>query len=172
MKYLHIFLYSTCEYIDNFLSKIKATLVHTKKLRICVQTQHLKMGQNLWMRYSRVVRASDIQFRSRNCPGFDPSILWHSGIWGVADEAVLNIVHKKKSIQKILLKIQQKPIGIAWLHMWTCWIGKQIKYEHRKLHCSLSLLLTKFGILWLNSYVACGAYSTVQNGIAMVNAPD
>jgi hypothetical protein len=27
------------------------------------------------MRFSRVVRASDCQCRSRNCPGFDPSIL-------------------------------------------------------------------------------------------------
>ncbi len=26
----------------------------------------------------------------------DPSILWHSGIWGAADEALLNIVHKEK----------------------------------------------------------------------------
>jgi hypothetical protein len=32
----------------------------------------------------------------RNSPGFDPSILQHSGIWGAADEAVLNIVHRKK----------------------------------------------------------------------------
>jgi hypothetical protein len=31
-----------------------------------------------WMRSSRVVRASDSQCRSRNCPGFDPSILRHS----------------------------------------------------------------------------------------------
>ncbi len=30
---------------------------------------------------------------SRNCPGFDPSILRHSGIWGAADETVLNTVH-------------------------------------------------------------------------------
>jgi len=28
-------------------------------------------------------------------PGFDPSILRHSGIWGATDEAVLNIEHKK-----------------------------------------------------------------------------
>ncbi len=34
------------------------------------------------------------QCRSRNCPGFDPSILRHSGIWGAADETVLNTVHK------------------------------------------------------------------------------
>ncbi len=40
----------------------------------------------LWMRSSRVVRASDSQCRSRNCPGFEPSILRHSGIWGTADE--------------------------------------------------------------------------------------
>ncbi len=53
------------------------------------------------MRSSQVVRASDSQCRSRNCPGFDPSILRHSGIWGAADEAVLNIVPKqKKKIQK------------------------------------------------------------------------
>ncbi len=30
-----------------------------------------------------------------NSPGFDPSILRHSGIWGAADEAVLNTVYKK-----------------------------------------------------------------------------
>ncbi len=51
-----------------------------------------------WMRPNRVVTASDSQCRSRVCPGFDPSILRHSGIWGAADEAVLNILHKK--IQK------------------------------------------------------------------------
>ncbi len=33
---------------------------------------------------------------SRNCPGFDTSILRHGAIWGAADEAVLNIVHKKR----------------------------------------------------------------------------
>jgi hypothetical protein len=49
----------------------------------------------MWMRSSRVVRASDSQCRSRNCLGFDPSILRHSGIWGAANEAVLNIVNKK-----------------------------------------------------------------------------
>ncbi len=32
----------------------------------------------------------------RNSSGFDHSILRHSGIWGAADEAVLNNVHKKK----------------------------------------------------------------------------
>ncbi len=52
------------------------------------------------MRSSRVVRASDSQFRSRNCPGFDPSILRYNGIWGAADEAVLNIAHKKKKTKK------------------------------------------------------------------------
>ncbi len=35
-----------------------------------------------WMRSGRVVRESDCQCQSRNSPGFDPSILWHSGIWG------------------------------------------------------------------------------------------
>ncbi len=51
----------------------------------------------LWMRCSRVVRASDFQCRSRNSPGFDPSILRHSEIWGATDEAVLNTVHRIES---------------------------------------------------------------------------
>jgi len=43
----------------------------------------------------RVVRAPDFQCQSRNSPGFIPCILQHGWIWGAADEAVLNIVHKK-----------------------------------------------------------------------------
>ncbi len=52
----------------------------------------LKREQNIRMRCSRVARASDSQCRSRNCPGFDPSNLRHSGILGASDEAVLNKV--------------------------------------------------------------------------------
>ncbi len=36
------------------------------------------------------------QCRSRNCPGFDLSILRHSGIRGAAGEAVLNKALVKK----------------------------------------------------------------------------
>jgi hypothetical protein len=50
----------------------------------------------MWMRSSKVVRASDCQCQSHNCSGFDPSILRHSGIWGAADEAVVNNVYRKK----------------------------------------------------------------------------
>ncbi len=35
-----------------------------------------------------------------NSPGFDPSILRHSGIWGAADEAVLNTVHREQKSKK------------------------------------------------------------------------
>ncbi len=57
------------------------------------------------MRSSLVVRASDCQCTSWNGPGFDPNIRQHSGIWGAADEAVLNTVWKKikKSPQKNIL---------------------------------------------------------------------
>ncbi len=51
-----------------------------------------------WMRFSpvmdeiyRVARASDSQCRSRNCPGFDPRILRHSGILVAADETVFTV---------------------------------------------------------------------------------
>ncbi len=59
----------------------------------------------LWMRFRRVVRASDSQCRGRNCPGFDPSILRQSGIWGAADETVLNTVPSIKNQKIPLLKI-------------------------------------------------------------------
>jgi hypothetical protein len=49
----------------------------------------------LRMRSSLMVKASDCQCTSCNGPGFDPSIRRHSGIWGAADEAVLNIVRRK-----------------------------------------------------------------------------
>ena len=39
-----------------------------------------RYAQTFWMRSSRVVRESDSQCRSRNCPGFDPSIFRHNGI--------------------------------------------------------------------------------------------
>ncbi len=68
------------------------------------------MGEtDLWkkqMRSSLVVRASDCQCTSCNGPGFDPSIRRHSGIWGAADEAVLNIVRKKKKKKKKKQKAQ------------------------------------------------------------------
>ncbi len=38
----------------------------------------------------------DCQYQSRNSPGFDPSVLSHSGIWRAADEAVLKKVLNKK----------------------------------------------------------------------------
>ncbi len=50
------------------------------------------------MRSSLVVRASDCQCTSCNGPGFDPSIRRHRGIWGAADEAVLNIVRKENNL--------------------------------------------------------------------------
>ncbi len=39
-----------------------------------------------------LIRASDCQCQSRNSPGFVPTILQHSGIWGAADE----VVHRRK----------------------------------------------------------------------------
>ncbi len=59
----------------------------------------------LWMRSSRMDRASDRQCQSRNSPGFIPSIHRHNGFWGAADEPVLKNVHKKKK-KKIPLRFK------------------------------------------------------------------
>ncbi len=50
-------------------------------------------------RYSCVVRTFDCQCKSRNSPGFYPSILRHSRIWGAADKAVLNKVHTETNLK-------------------------------------------------------------------------
>ena len=54
-------------------------------------------SSRMWMRYSRMDRASDCQCQSCNSPGFDPSIFRHSGILigGRWNSTVLNILHKK-----------------------------------------------------------------------------
>ncbi len=49
------------------------------------------------MRTNRVVRVSESLCQSRNCPGFDPGILRHSGVLWAADETVLNKVRLKQS---------------------------------------------------------------------------
>jgi hypothetical protein len=51
----------------------------------------------LRMRSSLVVKASDCQCTSWNGPGFDLSIRRHFVICGAEDEAVFNILLKKKS---------------------------------------------------------------------------
>ncbi len=72
--------------------------------RFCIRGLLLPLN-NCMMRSSLVVRASDCQCTSCNGPGFDPSIRRHSGIWGAADEAVLNNVWtKRKNPPKKYLK--------------------------------------------------------------------
>ncbi len=92
-----------------------------------------------WMRSSRMVRAS-----SRNS-GFDPSILWHIGIWRALNETVLINVYKKKKIHKIpLLTLEQirqqlslcsaKNILCCWMHRHTNCINNEIRC------CSLAIM--------------------------------
>ncbi len=53
----------------------------------------IKPSVGEWMRSNRTVREYDCYRQSRNSPGFHPSILRHSEIWGAKDEAVLNNIH-------------------------------------------------------------------------------
>ncbi len=62
-------------------------------------------SSRVWMRSSRVVRAFDSQRRSRNCRGFDPSILRHSGIWGrQIKQRWISYIQYKEKIKKIPFK--------------------------------------------------------------------
>ncbi len=53
------------------------------------------------------VRLSDCQCLSHNSPGFDPIIFYHSGIWGKADEVMLNKLHEKNFQKVPLLETRQ-----------------------------------------------------------------
>ncbi len=64
---------------------------------------------DLWMRSSRMVRASAIQCRSRSCPGFDPSILRNSWIWRVIKKqftiffSVMQSVYETSTVSSLQL---------------------------------------------------------------------
>ncbi len=72
----------------------------------------MRSGQVL-IRSCLFVRAPNIQIKSRKSPGFDPSILRHSGILGVADEAVLIKVFKNPTFGSKLAEIGEGFIPLA-----------------------------------------------------------
>ncbi len=110
------------------------------------------------MRFSLVVRASDCQCTSCNGPGFDPSIRRHRGIWGAADEAVLNIVRKKeKKIPKKIFK--KKTHEISYLNKSFPW------YSQRRITKQFTTCMGKF---WkhpkkTSKTIVCGSVSYVLN---------
>ncbi len=74
-----------------------------------------------WMRSSWVIRASG---PIRNSPGFYPSILRHSRIWGAADEAVLNNVSKKKKCnENISILFQCYKLYISYFLFYASFSG-------------------------------------------------
>jgi hypothetical protein len=86
------------------LVRMRSSLVWMRSSLEWMRSSLVSMKSGLeWMRSSLVVRVSDYQCRSLNSPGFDPSILRHSGIWGAADEAVLNTVHREKNKKNLLI---------------------------------------------------------------------
>ncbi len=65
---------------------------------------------------SWVVRAYDWQCQSHNSSGFNPTILWHSGIWLVAGEAMLHEVTKKIKKQIPLRDSATRFLTSGFLH--------------------------------------------------------
>jgi hypothetical protein len=88
------------------------------------------------MRSSLVVRASDCHCTSCNGPGFDPSIRRHSGIWGAADEAVLNILRKK-----IKKSPKKSPLWKRYSFLFSGRVGLAMSWFSRP-----SLLLFLYGV--------------------------
>jgi hypothetical protein len=98
-----------------------------------------------------------------NCTGFDPSFLRHSGIWGAADEAVLNIVQKNKKSKNPPLcqkndlayplpsvsstgDTQEEDLERETTCMltWDAGWGKAKPYDGRKTFCSMNHSILSF----------------------------
>ncbi len=118
------------------------------------------------MRSSLVVRASDCQCTRCNGPGFDPSIRRHSGIWGAADETVLNTVRKKyrKNPPKKYIKKIKKNLRLSLplpsmmkikLPLRTCWCIQIIWISYflfRLLNILKPELFTLISYCWTASH--------------------
>ncbi len=85
-----------------------------------------------WMRSSLVVRASDCQCTSCNGPGFDPSIRRHSGIWGAADEAVLNIVRMFRETSE-----EDELVYDALLQQWFTLVNQKNALLRRQMQLNI-----------------------------------
>ncbi len=102
-----------------FLKIFRASLTGTSCSKTCVSGIFISFSWHVlwkmyiyfqkWIRSSRMVRASDCHCRSRNSPGFDPSILriWNlrCGRWSSVEYST---VPTRKKIQKIPLLYFQK----------------------------------------------------------------
>jgi hypothetical protein len=78
-------------YLDIFDSYHYCAPYHEIKVRLYTYVNiERKRSSRAWL------ERLTANFQSRDSPGFDPSILRHSGIRGEADEAVLNKVETKK----------------------------------------------------------------------------
>ncbi len=106
------------------LLRMRSSLVRMRSSLVRMRSSLLRMRSSLVrMRSSLVVRASDCQCTSCNGPEFDPSIRRHSGIWGAADEAVLNIVRKKKKKNTYNI-FAHTILNLCWVckKNWVCWV--------------------------------------------------
>ncbi len=116
------------------------------------------------MRSRLVIKASDCQCRIRNSPGFDPSILRHSRIWGAADEAVLKTVpvHRKIKNPKKFPPVKfipnpgfRIPDPRSQTHIsesWKATFGKKLPFNSLSIGSNFSFLpVQKLKQFWILS---------------------
>ncbi len=89
-----------CSKIDGMIVGIYKSLTDTWIWKLGTKTRSFIIG-NICFEISVqcVCSVDEIKPEWLDSTGFDPSILWHSGIWGAADEAVLNNKHKNQKYQ-------------------------------------------------------------------------
>ncbi len=60
---------------------------------------YISWTDKIWWDLAERLERLHVNAKSRTSPGFDPSVLRHSEIWGAADEAVLNKYDKLRNRQ-------------------------------------------------------------------------
>ncbi len=98
---------------------------------------HIRLDRT---RSSRGVRVSGCQCQSRIIPGFDPSLLRQSRIWGAAGEAVLNNVQKKEKILFFARKTDRASLFVQQMDVWFISGSTSKFYETAALLLILDLI--------------------------------
>jgi hypothetical protein len=104
---------------------MRSSRVWMRSSRVWMRSSRVWMRSGReWIRSSRVFRASGCQCLIATILGFDSSILRHSGIWGAAEEAGLNKVHKKfKNLKKSPFRILSDNAVMTYVQVYEYVIG-------------------------------------------------
>ncbi len=124
-----IFHFSKGLYIgENYGTKINRWCKKSNVQKYCTYSIGVDQGRDSLKnsRFRKQLVLLQMPKLQQSWPGFEPSILRHSGIWGVADDAVLKLAHTKYYVP-----LFKKKIGSSWW-LQEKWSKKEKEREELK----------------------------------------